>query len=93
MTLCLQAYQYLMELPGVTSLHRRDDPSVEMRGEENGAHAAAVAKAAVKLAAAPGITLPEVLQIPLARLCENDPRAMLAAIMIDNTTDNAGLWQ
>ena len=47
-----------MELPGVTSLHRRDDPGIQVEARD--ADEPAVATAAVELAAIPGITLPEV---------------------------------
>lgn len=51
-----------MELPGITSLHRRDNPAIQVQpGEDaDGADSGALATAAGELAAFPGITLPEV---------------------------------
>ncbi|KAK9842702.1 hypothetical protein WJX74_000856 [Apatococcus lobatus] len=52
-----QAYQYLLELPGITSLHRRDDPSIQLQAD-----AAAIATARLQLTNMPGVTLPQGIQ-------------------------------
>lgn len=61
-----------MELPGVTSLHRRDDPAIQVQATD--ADGPAVATAAEELAAIPGITLPEV----------NKGHALIAAVLASN---------
>lgn len=62
-----------MELPGVTSLHRRDDPAIQVQATD--ADGPAAATAAVELAAIPGITLPEV----------NEGHALMAEAVLAST--------
>ena len=75
----MQAYQYLLELPGLTSLHAAEDTSIRWPSGSSGAAAAAVTAAAMPIPSLPGVSLPEVGWLMLCYINQADPNGALPA--------------